>query len=153
MTIMKRLTTEGIVLHRAEVYTGDDYHFLVMRDGTVKALVPPDCVAFHACRFNQTTIAIATYGDFASKEPGLNWHPTKVQIARVKGLIESLCTQYPSIKWISGHSNLGPSGTAIPKKLIPGHTCPGENFPLDEMIVASGLAPLPPPRKSPTLAV
>ena len=150
-THMRRLKTEGIILHRAEVYTGDDYHFLIMRDGTVKELLDHDLVAFHACRYNQNTVAIAIFGDFASKEPGLHWHPTDIQLARTQQYITYACTLYPSIKWISGHSALGPSGTAIPKKLVVGHTCPGENFPLDEMIRNSGLAPLPPLKKSPTL--
>lgn len=150
---MKRPTTEGIVIHRTEKWTGDDYHIIVQKDGTWDFLVPIHDVAFHACRYNQTTIAIAIFGDFASMEPGLNWYPTKAQTEEALHLVQYLPRHFPSIKWIAGHSQLGVKGTAIPNKLVTGHTCPGEHFPLDNIIRGSGLTPLNEYLKSPTLSV
>lgn len=123
---------------------GTDYHYLVLRDGEYKRLVPPQDVAFHALSFNKETMAIAIFGCFAAAEPGLNWHPTLSQIGTVKLLINQIKSWYPSVTWIAGHSELGRKGTAFPTKLVPGHTCPGENFPLLEIITSSGLNHLPP---------
>lgn len=148
---MKRPKTTGIVIHRAEVFRGNDYHYVVMRDGDYKLLVQPADVAFHALSYNKETVAIAVYGDFASKEPGLNWHPTPAQLQTVKFLVNQFRRWFPSITWISGHSELGHKGTAYPTKLVPGHTCPGENFPLDEIITSSGLTHLPQGLVSPNL--
>lgn len=150
---MKRPTTEGIVIHRCEVWSGDDYHVMIDRNGFWKFLVDVDEVAFHACSYNHSTIAIAIFGDFASMEPGLNWHPTSQQIEECVHLISVCRNQFPSLKWIAGHSQLGVKGTVIPNKLVPGHTCPGENFPLDTIIKRSGLKPLCDPLKSTTLHV
>lgn len=148
---MKRTSTQGIVIHRTEKWTGHDYHYIVKRDGDFKLIVAPADVAFHALSYNKSTVAIAVYGDFASKEPGLNWHPTIAQIATVKYLITQFKRWYPSIEWIAGHSELGHKGTAFPTKLVDGHTCPGENFPLSEIIKFSGLKHLPQKQVSSTL--
>lgn len=150
---MKRPKTEGIVLHRTEKWTGDDYHIIVQRDGTWDFHVPLEDVGFHACRYNQSSIAVAIFGDFAALEPGLNWHPTKEQIDETIHLVQYIPKHYPDIKWIAGHTQLGAKGTAIPNKLVPGHTCPGENFPLKRIIAASGLLPLNEYLKRPTLSV
>lgn len=148
---MKRLRTTGIVLHRSEVTRGNDYHYLVLRDGDYKLLVQPADVAFHALSYNKETVAIAIFGDFASKEPGLNWHPTPAQLQTTKFLINQFRRWYPTISWIAGHSELGRKGTAFPTKLVEGHTCPGEHFPMQEIVVSSGLQHLPPGPVSPTL--
>lgn len=139
---MIRQKTEGVVLHRTERWTGDDYHIIVQKDGMWDFHVPLHDVAFHACRYNHNTIAVAIFGDFASMEPGLNWHPTPEQIEETIHLVQYLPKEFPSLKWIAGHSQLGVQGTAIPNKLVPGHTCPGENFPLNSIMSKSGLPTL-----------
>lgn len=138
---MKRIKTDGIVFHRAEVFTGDDYHFLIMRDGTIKPLVPHADVGWHSCAYNQTTIAIAVFGDFASSEPGLNWYPTKAQIQATIDLVEQMRAIYPTAVWGAGHSELGHKGTQVLNKLVTGHTCPGEHFPLADVILRTQLQP------------
>ena len=140
---MKRKSTQGIVIHRSEIWKPTDYHYIVMRDGDYRLLVAPADVAFHALSYNKSTVSIAVFGDFASKEPGLNWHPTLAQLQTVKFLIAQFIRWFPSIEWISGHSELGYKGTAFPTKLVEGHTCPGEHFPMEEIIASSGLKRLP----------
>lgn len=150
---MKRTRTDGIVFHRAEVFTGDDYHFLIMRDGAIKSLVPVADVGWHSCAYNQTTVAIAIFGDFASSEPGLNWYPTKAQIQATIGLVGSVRACYPTIAWGAGHSQLGHKGTQITRKLVAGHTCPGEHFPLADVILKAQLKPFTFTNKSTNLNV
>lgn len=135
---MKRLRTEGLVLHRAEVFTTTDYHFIIMRDGTVKDNLPVDQKGEHAIFFNGFTIAIAIFGDFASAEPGKNSKPTDAQLSACVTLMQKLNKMYGGNLWASGHSQLGAKATNVPSKLLLGHTCPGENFPLAAVILKSG---------------
>lgn len=130
---MKRTKTLGIVLHRAEVTSGRDYHFLILRSGNMRLLVPQDDVGEHALKYNRTTIGIAVFGDFAAAEKGRNFHPTAAQISACVLLIDRLQRDYGPL-WVTGHTNLGIQGTRYPQKLIAGHTCPGENFPLQYII-------------------
>ncbi len=138
---IKRLKTLGIVIHRAEVFTADDYHFEINRDGTIKQIVPLTEKGAHAIAFNGTTIAIAVFGDFAALEPGLHSHPTQAQLDTCIALMRSLNALYGNTLWAAGHSQLGPTATDVPSKLIAGHTCPGENFPLADVISKSGCKP------------
>jgi N-acetyl-anhydromuramyl-L-alanine amidase AmpD len=126
------------VIHRAEVFTSDDYHFVIFKDGTIKTIVPLAERGAHAIAFNGTTIAIAVFGDFAALEPGLNNHPTQQQLDTCIALMRSLNAMYGNALWAAGHSQLGPTATDVPSKLVYGHTCPGENFPLADVISKSG---------------
>jgi N-acetyl-anhydromuramyl-L-alanine amidase AmpD len=126
------------VIHRAEVFTSDDYHFVIFKDGTIKTIVPLTERGAHAIAFNGTTIAIAVFGDFAALEPGLNNHPTQQQLDTCIALMRSLNAMYGNALWAAGHSQLGPTATDVPSKLVYGYTCPGENFPLADVISKSG---------------
>ncbi|MGI4812696.1 MAG: N-acetylmuramoyl-L-alanine amidase [Janthinobacterium lividum] len=130
---MRRTKTLGIVIHRAEVTSNTDYHFLIGHAGDIRQLVPQDDVGEHALKYNKTTIGIAVFGDFASKEKGRNYHPTTTQIVATIALIKRLQAEYGPL-WVTGHTNLGIQGTRYPAKLVEGHTCPGENFPLQYVI-------------------
>lgn len=138
---MKRLRTEGIVVHRAEVFTLDDYHFCINRDGTLKQIVPLTDKGAHAIAFNGNTIAIAVFGCFASKMPGRNSNPSQPQVDTCIALMRSLNALYGNTLWAAGHSQLGKAGTDVAQKLEVGFTCPGENFPLADVIAKSGLKP------------
>lgn len=138
---IKRLRTTGIVIHRAEVFSTDDYHFRIDRDGTIKQIVPLTDKGAHAIAFNGFTIAIAVFGDFASAEPGQNSSPTQAQLDTCIALMRSLNALYGNTLWAAGHTQLGPSATDVRLKLIKGHTCPGENFPLQDVIAKSGCKP------------
>lgn len=139
---MKRAKTLGLVVHRAEVVSGHDYHFLIDRLGQVQTLVPQEDVGEHAVAYNKTTIGIAIFGDFAAAEKGRNYHPTAEQIIACLNLICKLRMQYGAL-WVAGHSELGIQGTRYLTKLQPGHTCPGENFPLASIIAKSGALSFP----------
>lgn len=138
---IKRLRTEGIVIHRAEVFNTTEYHFIVDRAGTVKELTPVADKAAHAVFFNGNSIGLAVFGCFASLEPGVNQYPTYQQVAAVVDLCKRLNTQFGGNLWVTGHSQLGARGTTVPLKLTSGHTCPGEFFPLAKVILWSGLRP------------
>jgi hypothetical protein len=136
--VTARKRTDGIVIHRAEVWSGSDYNFLVQKDGSVAELVPFTDVGQHALFYNRTTVAIAVFGDFAGAEPGRNATPTEAQLDACDGLVRSLVWWYGPL-WLAGHSELGLAGTAFASKLLPGHTCPGERFPLARFKVLPGL--------------
>jgi N-acetyl-anhydromuramyl-L-alanine amidase AmpD len=136
--VIKRLKTEGLVVHRAEVFDPGAYHFIVQRDGKVIDNLPVDEKGAHALEYNSKTIGIAIYGDFAALEPGKYHKPTPEQIAACITLMQKLNKMYGGKLWAAGHSQLGLKGTSVPLKLTPGHTCPGENFPLASVILKSG---------------
>lgn len=132
------------MIHRAEVFTTSDYHYIVMRDGSIKEIVPLADKGAHAIAFNGSTVGVAVFGDFASLEPGKNNHPTPNQLASCVTLLRRINEQYGNALWCSGHSQLGPTATDVPLKLVTGHTCPGENFPLMQVILDAGLKPYKP---------
>lgn len=129
------------MLHRAEVTQPGDYHFLINKDGTITPITPVTDKGVHACYYNGETIAIAVFGDFATLEPGLNNKPTQAQLDTCAALMRVLNASYGNTLWAAGHSALGVKGTLVPSKLLPGHTCPGDNFPLADIISKSGCAP------------
>lgn len=138
---MRRLKTEGIIVHRAEVFGAgaDDYHFCINKDGTLKQIVPLTDKGAHAKAFNATTIGIAIFGCFARRMPGANYHATQPQIDTCIALMRSLNALYGNTLWAAGHSQLGTAGTDVAQKLVTGYTCPGENLPLLDIILKSGL--------------
>lgn len=136
---MIRSSTKGIVLHRAEVWNGKDYHFIIQTNGSIFPLVPLTDKGEHAIAYNDETVAIATFGDFASLEPGKNNKPTEAQLSSCVLLMQLINSMYGGRLWACGHSQLGTRGTSVPLKLQLGHTCPGEYFPLADIIKRSGL--------------
>lgn len=126
------------MIHRAEVFDKGAYHFTIQTDGKVIENMPVDEKGAHALNYNGKTIGIAIYGDFAAFEPGRYHWPTPEQISACITLLQKLNKMYGGNLWVTGHSLLGTKGTSIAKKLIPGHTCPGENFPLASVILKSG---------------
>jgi N-acetyl-anhydromuramyl-L-alanine amidase AmpD len=136
---MLRARTEGIVVHRAEVYSNEDYHFIVMKDGSIKPLCPLSDKGAHAIAYNGSTVGVAVFGDFAALEPGLNKFATPAQLTSTVALLQYINALYGMKLWVAGHSELGVAGTSVPAKLTYGHTCPGENFPLNDLVQKSGL--------------
>lgn len=129
---VRRKKTVGIVIHRAEVWTPTDYHGVIMRSGTFETLVQIDQVAYHAKKFNSSTIGIAVFGDFAPAERSKYAHPTREQLLTLVDLCLKYRSKYGNL-WIKGHTELGPDGTAYPEKLTPEHACPGSNLDLDAL--------------------
>lgn len=126
------------MIHRAEVFDPGAYHFIIQRDGKVKDNLPVDEKGAHSLEYNGTTIGIAIFGDFAALEPGINHRPTDAQVSACITLMQKLNKMYGGKLWAAGHSQLGTKGTSVPTKLLLGHTCPGENFPLASVILKSG---------------
>lgn len=142
---MKRLRTDGIVIHRAEVFVENDYHIAIDISGNVRELMPIADKAQHAIAFNGNTIAIAVVGCFAAAEKAKYAVPTDAQLSACVALLQRLNAQYGGKLWVAGHSQLGKLATNIPEKLVYGHTCPGERFPLAGVIQKSGLRAWTPP--------
>ena len=126
-----RKLTDLIVLHRAEVGF-EVYNFQVSFDGTVLQHVPFQEKAAHARKFNGRSVGIAVQGDFASLEPAIHGVPTQAQLASVEQLIRDLVWWFGPC-YFHGHSELGPDGTTFAGKLVAGHTCPGERYPLEAL--------------------
>lgn len=136
---------EGIVVHRTEnIVDYCSYHRIIHRDGRVELMRHDAEVAYHACWFNPHTLAVALVGDFAQAEPGRNWTPTTEQLYSLGALCLAWTTAYPGV-WLSGHSELGPRGTAYPAKLsfAPDHSCPGTRLSMDDLRRGTGLPPRP----------
>lgn len=129
------------MIHRAEVFTPGDYHYLINKDGTITPITDVAEKCEHACFYNGNTIAIAVFGCFASSLPGQNYRPSTAQLETCVALMRTLNAHFGNKLWAAGHSQLGAKGTLIAAKLLPGYTCPGENFPIDNIIAKSGCKP------------
>lgn len=129
----KRLKTTHIVIHRAEVWTGKEYHFVVLRDGKVEYCVPVEDKGAHAFRANAYSVGIALQGCFASALGGKYRVPTDVQYRATKELIGWLKGLYGELKVVR-HSDLGMDGTRLKEKLVWEHSCPGDLFDMNRLI-------------------
>lgn len=128
----KRKSTAGIVIHRAETWTGSDYHCVILRDGKVMHMVLDDYAGHHALKYNPTTIGIAVQGYFATAVKAKYSHPTQVQLRTLVNLCIDYRFRYGNL-WIKGHTELGPDGTTFPEKLTAAHACPGSHLDLDAL--------------------
>jgi N-acetyl-anhydromuramyl-L-alanine amidase AmpD len=130
---MKRPKSTHIVIHRAEVWGTKEYHFVVLRDGTVEYCVPIDDKAEHAFKANSYGIAVAFQGCFTSGIKAKYNIPTEAQYARGKELVAWLRGLYGDLKVVR-HSDLGLDGTRYPEKLIWEQSCPGDLFDMDKLL-------------------
>lgn len=131
---MKRLHTTMLVIHREETdEAAHEYNFIIDFDGTVAAGIPEDDKGAHAVAFNGVSVGVAFHGDFARGDTAVHALPTPAQWQAGLQLCVRLCRKYGlSAASIHGHSELGPSATRVPAKLIydPDGSCPGLNFDL-----------------------
>ncbi len=130
---MKRLKTTHIVIHRAEVWGKDEYHFVVKRDGTVDAVVPVEDRGLHALKANRYSVAIAFQGCFTSGIKAKYNTPTEAQYARGKELVAWLRGLYGDLKLVR-HSDLGLDGTRHQEKLVWETSCPGDLFDMSRLV-------------------
>ena len=132
---MKRLSTTLLVLHREETdEAAHEYHYIIDFNGTVAPGIAEADKGAHAVAFNGISVGIAFHGDFAQGDTAVHARPTPAQWAAGLKLCVELCHRYGlSEKEVKGHSELGPTGTRVPAKLIydPDGSCPGLNFDLD----------------------
>uniref|UniRef100_A0A914E0H5 N-acetylmuramoyl-L-alanine amidase n=1 Tax=Acrobeloides nanus TaxID=290746 RepID=A0A914E0H5_9BILA len=129
--------------------TGNSGHYIIDRDGTVYRYVPEDREAWHVINYNGRSIGIETvnmgrYPDYFDSRVQLTIEPyLEPIIDNLVALINQLKTQFPSIKYISGHNDL--DVTYINSTDDPGCTKvrtkvdPGPMFPWEKVVKAVGL--------------
>lgn len=103
------------------------YHYLILPDGTVVQGRPEHCRGAHADGYN-SYVGISLIGNFSSKDSGfLNEGPRHVTDAQLKSLTD-LCRRLQEkhglpLDNINSHHDVNPDTE-----------CPGENFPLEQLI-------------------
>lgn len=130
--LKERTSTNRIILHNSGVtvlqsveiihnyhkntkgWAGIGYHFYVRKDGSIYRGRPENTVGAHAYNNNNDSIGICFEGDFNQEIL------SEVQKNAGKELISYLCEKY-GIDKIQGHREVNNT------------SCPGSNFPLDEM--------------------
>lgn len=130
--LKERKSTNRIILHNSGVtvlqsveiihnyhkntkgWAGIGYHFYIRKDGSIYRGRPENTVGAHAYNNNNDSIGICFEGDFNQEVL------SDVQKNAGKELISYLCEKYDITK-IQGH------------KEVCNTSCPGSNFPLDEM--------------------
>ena len=122
---------EGIVLHNSGVtvlqsvetihnyhknkgWAGIGYHYYVRKDGSVYRGRPENMAGAHCPGVNSTSIGICAEGNFNEETM------TEVQKQAIIELVKDIKSRY-DIKWIKGHRE------------ILATSCPGANFPLEEI--------------------
>lgn len=130
-----RKSTSRIILHHAEAshctaadihrwhlnngWAGAGYHFLVRKDGSIYRLRPENKVGSHAKGANSNSIGICFEGAYMTETM------PQAQINAGKELVAYLKSKY-GISKVQRHSDVYPT------------SCPGKNFPFDEIAGASG---------------
>ena len=128
--LTKRTKTEMIVLHHAAAkscsvqdihqwhlgrgWSGIGYHFFVRKDGQIYRGRPENVVGAHATNYNSKSIGICFESDFTMETM------PKAQLEAGKELVAYLKDKY-KITNVKGHRDLMAT------------SCPGKNFPFDEI--------------------
>lgn len=127
----KMQEVEGIVLHNSGVtvlqsvevihnyhknkgWAGIGYHYYVRKDGSVYRGRPENMAGAHCPGVNSTSIGICAEGNFNEETM------SEVQKQAIIELVKDIKSRY-NIKWIKGHRE------------ILATSCPGANFPLEEI--------------------
>lgn len=129
--LVVRAKTDKIVLHhsagtgsveeihnlhiKSNGWSGIGYHLYIRRDGTVYRGRPIDKVGAHCLDHNYYTIGICFEGNFETGEMSDN------QFSAGREVIKYLKELYPNAEFC-GHRDLNAT------------SCPGKNFPLEQMI-------------------
>lgn len=138
-SLTKRKKTIDIILHHAASakcsvsdvhswhlkngWAGIGYHFFIMKDGSVYQGRPLDRVGAHAKGANSYSIGICFEGDYTKEVmPAAQFNAGREVIAYLK-------KKYPSIKRIVKHKDVCAT------------SCPGKNFPFEEMIAVKKKCP------------
>lgn len=130
-----RKSTSRIILHHAEAshctaadihrwhlnngWSGAGYHFLVRKDGSIYRLRPENKVGSHAKGSNSDSIGVCFEGSYMTETM------PEAQKKSGKELVAYLKEKY-GISKVQRHSDVYPT------------SCPGTNFPFDEIAGASG---------------
>ena len=132
--LTKRSKTEMIVLHHADAtqctpqqvhqwhlnngWSGIGYNFFVRKDGQIYRGRPENVVGAHATNYNSKSIGICFEGDYTKEIM------PKAQLEAGKELVVYLKDKY-KITNVKGHRDLMAT------------SCPGKNFPFDEIANAN----------------
>lgn len=143
----------GEKIHYPQSGTGHSGHFYIDRDGRVEQWVDPARVAHHVRGFNERSIGIELVN--LGRYP--NWldaHHQRMeepypeeQISSLVGLISTLCTTFPGLKWVAGHADLDAGRVPAdndPETLVRRKLDPGPLFPWKRVLPLVSLQRLPP---------
>ena len=137
-TLTKRTKTEMIVLHHAAAksctpqqvhqwhlnngWSGIGYNFFIRKDGMIYRGRPENVVGAHTSGYNSKSIGICFEGDYMVEAM------PKAQLEAGKELVDYLKNKYNVTK-IKGHKDLMAT------------SCPGKNFPFNEIVNANDSVP------------
>ena len=130
-TLIKRSSTKYIALHhaaasiasaaqvdewhKAKGWAGIGYHFYVRKDGSIYRGRPLDKMGAQVSGKNDASIGICAEGDYTTEQM------PNVQETAIAELLDYLKSKYYPNAEIVGHGEIGAS------------SCPGNNYPLDEL--------------------
>lgn len=100
--------------HKNKGWAGIGYHYYVRKDGTKYKGRPENMAGAHCPGVNSTSIGICAEGNFNEETM------SEVQKQAIIELVKDIKSRY-DIKWIKGHRE------------ILATSCPGANFPLEEI--------------------
>lgn len=100
--------------HKSKGWAGIGYQYYVRKDGSIYKGRPEDMSGAHCPGVNSTSIGICAEGNFNEETM------SEVQKQAIIELIKDIKTRH-NIKWIKGHRD------------ILSTSCPGANFPLEEI--------------------
>ena len=100
--------------HKSKGWAGIGYHYYVRKDGSVYRGRPENMAGAHCPGVNSISIGICAEGNFSEETM------SNVQKQALIELVKDIKSRY-DIKWVRGH------------KEILSTSCPGTNFPLEEI--------------------
>lgn len=100
--------------HKGKGWAGIGYHYYVRKDGSIYRGRPESMAGAHCNGINSISIGICAEGNFSEETM------SNVQKQALLGLVKDIKSRY-DIKWVRGH------------KEILSTSCPGTNFPLEEV--------------------
>ena len=106
--------------HKSKGRAGIGYHYYVRKDGSIYRGRPENMAGAHCTGINSISIGICAEGNFSEETM------SNVQKQALIELVKDIKSRY-DIKWIKGHRE------------ITSTSCPGDNFPLEEIknVIAS----------------
>lgn len=132
--LQRRSNTNKIIIHHADATKCDiyeinrwhlergfkcvGYHFLVRKDGKIETGRPIDTIGAHCQGQNSYSIGICFEGNFEKETM------TKTQLNAGRELIDYIKDKYGNLK-VTRHKDFNAT------------SCPGKNFPFDELIAVS----------------